>query len=480
MTSSHASRAPSPSAETVAKLLHTYARVTELSDVAYQTRIMERAACSRLAQLNRYEIGDSTIPSTTSRSSPRRERQHIARINRVFDQTLHALYQHPNEARARIDEAIRQHGIETTADRIRTAPQEFGILHSARIAPYHMVGTLPASPRAQRDPIPLRAIVAIDPQIRTLAYMAADSGRQWAQRAIGPSVAAGQATDVVTAAERADRTHHRFERTLASVYAHPSEVRQTFESLAREQTVEQAVIQLREAPGRFGQIRSTYNVRNRSASIRVDRTSIESATIDRIADRGRAAITARYGLETAVAIDHQRQLTHTFRQHLERMYETPSVAEARFFEYAQTHRINLATAHMREAPEHFGTLRSATSPMERHRVAAGAGTDLRSVAASAADVGRDVIIARATANAEQLHLLSQRDYARMRHRLAHTELAMHPIHATLAKRIGVSMQQLGPRELQQLTTLVSRPQLMLAQRFAHEVQIAVLGIDRER
>ncbi len=491
MTPSHASRAsasvpPSPSAETVAELLHTYTRVTELSDVAYQTRLMERAACSRLAQRDRYEVGDSTIPSASSRSSPRlehqhMERQHVARINRVVDQTLHALYQHPNEARHRMNEAMRQHGIEATADQIRTAPQEFGALHSARVASYRTANISPLSSRlSQRDPIPLRAIVAIDPQIRTLAYIAADSGRYWAQHTIGPSVADGQAEDVVTAAVRADRTQHRFERALASVYTHPSDVRQIFASLAREQTVEQAVAQLRDAPGRFGQIRSTYNARDRSTPIRVDRTSIEPATIDRIVDRGRAAVTAQYALETAVAIDHQRQLTHTFRQHLARLYEIPSVAEAQFFDYANTHRVNLAAARMRETPEQFGTLRSTTSPVERHSVAAVAVTDIRALAASTADVGRNVIIARATANAEQLHLLSQRDYARMRHRLARTELAMHPIHATLAKRIGASMQQLGPQALQQLTTLVSRPQFMLAQRFAHEVQVATLGIDRER
>lgn len=176
-------------------------------------------------------------------------------------------------------------------------------------------------------------------------------------------------------------------------------------------------------------------------------------------------------LETARArLDEQRwareradKASRAFHQALDEVYREPAKAHAAFEERARRQGPDRAAEEMRERPEQFGRVRE----VEQRRLFGLARTrdpsQARERARNAAELGRDAAVASAAAptTAELTRAEQALRRAELRARETGERLEQTRDNTRTKARIGLAMQQLLPREVNDLHRLLTAPHRQL-------------------
>jgi hypothetical protein len=197
---------------------------------------------------------------------------------------------------------------------------------------------------------------------------------------------------------------------------------------------------------------------------------------------GAAALRVRFA-ESRSAEDRARAAEAGFIRALGDVYRDPDAARRAFADLAASRGVAEATSTLREHPERLGKLIAVERPRVLGLVRTDDESQARALARPAAIKGREALDARRLAASAELEVASGwAEDERTAKRIAalETELGRLPRQRELEDRIGRVMGRLLPREIERLRSLVTSPQLAIAQRLKAVARDVVLGRENER
>lgn len=202
----------------------------DVRDVARELQTYERAvALSREQQAAEAEANTARARATSLELSA--ERAQATRDRR--DQDLAQVYGDPHKAHGAYLAAVERDGLHAATERMRTQPEAFGALRTAKRS--RALGLVQTA-----DEGPARAAARA---AATAAREAFEAARAWRVEAVA----------------EAERARHVFARELEGVFHDAAAARTAFERLAAERGVDRAAATLGQEPAALGVVRSSLS-----------------------------------------------------------------------------------------------------------------------------------------------------------------------------------------------------------------------------
>jgi hypothetical protein len=365
------------------------------------------------------------------------------RLDALFRQELATLYANPTVAREMFLLRAGDHGAHAVAAQMRRDPETFGALRET-LTPWQ--GTAWAS-------------------------VAADTGRAWAEAELRLGEALAFVPTVQQAADRADRTHARFERSLAAVYTEPQHVRQVFHAVADEHGLTAAVTELREHATRFGQLRASSDTQQAPRS-----APLAPELLDTLVRRARADYRAQQNFGLAVHVEQHQSRGVALRSALHDAYVAANDVWQQVAKSVQTIGVIDTARRLQEQPTAFGTLRTVPLRDPHH----GRVIDPRNATRTAAVLSQAYY---ATPNpVATVRAAAWKDWIAARHREGRARAALHhfPARTVLERRIAATLQRMTPHEITQVRQMLTQPQVAVAQRLLTHAKAYLRGAEHER
>lgn len=381
---------------------------------------------------------------------------HAKRLDTVFRHTLDRLYIDPVEAHRHFLDYAGDHGADTAAQHLRSTPEVYGALRTA---------------------MPDVATTGWQhPEVRRLAYLAADAGLARADYELREGVELPYTQQLQAALDRAMRTERRFDRALAEFYLDPVRARTVFRREAAQLSVHAAATALYVEPTKFGPLRAEY-IRDTQSNAQVDTHTAAEQSVTmtrdqarRLATRGRADHTAQEMFRTALWRDDQRAVTYAIRDALYETFDNPAEAWRRLTRVIAERGVAEAVTRLQETPTWFGTLRNREAGHPDPLVAV---QEVANHAGRLASTSPPIAEVRGTAWQQMVQARAHEGQIR-------TQLAALPAKEVLERSIAVGIHHMTSAQRAQLQQVVTPPQFVLAQQLAARIHELVLGTSHER
>jgi hypothetical protein len=292
------------------------------------------------------------------------------------------------------------------------------------------------------------------------------------------SAARARAMQLEEAVQRSETARGAFDRALRDVYRDPSDAHRRFTVMVDEKGLAEATRVMRERPEQYGELASVEKPRafglGRTLDDTVARAAAVGATI-----KGHDAVQAERAAHQIGTGVRARRVESAWSRELGELYEDPAAARATFERRAKDQGASQAAKAVRERPAELGEVRAALRgdpnqvPVRAGRVSV---------------VGLEVISAR-EGSAKELpipgfHVDSERAASRSEAERAgakeiaiRRELRTIPDRADLERRIVDVLDRMSPREVRQLRTTLTAPQIAVALKLKNSIREVLLGRD---
>lgn len=275
--------------------------------------------------------------------------------------------------------------------------------------------------------------------------------------------------------ERGRLARGAFDRALARVYRDPTQAHDRFVATAQRDGISEATRLMREQPERFGALLSVERARAFGLLHAVDNTRARTAAIT-AALAGRNSLEASDAIPSAAATAYARRMESNVSHEFASLYEDPARARSAFERLVGERGSAEAVNRVRAHPEVIGEVRAAVRG-DPNRVAA----HVEQLAKAALDVtaAREmstvIPAVRVDAQRELIASRAEAHQATERETTIRRELKAVPDRADLERRILGLLERLSPREVRQLRTILTAPQVAIAARLRGAVRDALLG-----
>ena len=292
------------------------------------------------------------------------------------------------------------------------------------------------------------------------------------------NAARARAQQLEEAVHRAATARGAFDRALSAVYRDPAEAHERFTVAVEQKGLTEATRTMRERPEEYGELVAVEKPRAFGLGRTLDDTAARSAAVG-AAINGRDAIEADQNAQQIGLGVRARRLETAWSRELGDLFEDPVAARAAFERQAREHGPDHAVKAVRERPEELGTVRS---DLRADRQQASTKAERVSV------IGREVIGAGKTSPGGRpasglridLERTASRDHAERagaRETAIRNELRFIPDRADLERRVVDLIDRMSPREVRQLRTTLTAPQIAVALKLKATLRDALLGRD---
>jgi hypothetical protein len=292
------------------------------------------------------------------------------------------------------------------------------------------------------------------------------------------NAARARAQQLDEAVHRAETTRGAFDRALSAVYRDPVKAQERFTVAVERKGLTEATRTMREQPEEYGELVAVEKPRAFGLGRTLDDTEARSAAVG-AAIKGREAIEADQSAQQIGLGVRARRLDTAWSRELGDLFEDPAAARAAFERQAREHGPDQAVKAVRERPEELGKVR----PDLR--------ADPQQVTAKAERVsviGLEVINAgqikpggRPTPgfriDVERTASRDDAERAGARQAAIRNELRTGPDRADLERRVVDLIDRMSPREVRQLRTTLTAPQIAVALKLKASLKDALLGRD---
>jgi len=275
-------------------------------------------------------------------------------------------------------------------------------------------------------------------------------------------------------AEYTTRANKAFDAALGRVYRNPQLALDHFMAAAEQRGIAHATRTMHERPEQFGALVSIEQTRAFGLTRTTDDATARVAAI--LAARvGHLAWEASNALQVEVARARATRTDDEISGSLGALYEKPVRARAAFDHLSMEHGAAEALRRIRESRDDFGTMRAAM----RHdptRIAAHVETLAR--AALRAEQGREPLSAVSPVVDARLELAATSatiQQLSVRQSTIRREATSLPDRGDLERRIVGLVERLSPREMRQIQSLLTPPQLAIAARLKGTLRDVLLG-----
>ena len=292
------------------------------------------------------------------------------------------------------------------------------------------------------------------------------------------NAARARAQQLEEAVHRAETARGAFAHALSVVYSDPAEAHERFTVAVEQRGLTEATRTMRERPEEYGELVAVEKPRAFGLGRTLDDTAARSAAVG-AAINGRDAVEADQVAQQIGLGVRARRLETAWSRELGELFEDPAAARAAFERQAREHGPDQAMKAVRERPEELGKVRSDLR------------ADPQQVAAKAERVsviGREVIGAGQTSPGGRpasgfridLERTASRDHAERagaREAAIRNELRTIPDRADLERHVVDLIDRMSPREVRQLRTTLTAPQIAVALKLKATLRDALLGRD---
>lgn len=277
---------------------------------------------------------------------------------------------------------------------------------------------------------------------------------------------------------RAESARDAFDRALAAVYRDPSEAHKRFTAAVEAMGLTEATRAMRERPEVYGELVAVEKPRVFGPRRTLDDTSARSAAVG-ASINGRDVIEAEQAAQQVGVGVRTRRLEAAWSRELAELFEDPAAARAAFERRAREHGPDQVARAVQNRPEELGAVRSSLRA-DRQQVTA------RAERVSA--IGLEVVGSRGTGarerpspgfrlDLERTASRAEAERAGARETAVRNELRTIPDRADLERRVVDLIDRMSPREVRQLRTTLTAPQIAIAQKLKATLRDALLGRD---
>lgn len=292
------------------------------------------------------------------------------------------------------------------------------------------------------------------------------------------SAARARAQQLDEAVHRAETARAAFDRALSAVYRDPAEAHERFTVAVEQKGLPEATRAMREQPEEYGELVAVEKPRAFGLGRTLDDTAARSAAVG-AAIKGRDAIEAEQSAQQIGLGVRARRVEAAWSRELGELFEDPTAARAAFERQAREHGPDQAAKTVRERPEELGKVRSNLQA-DPQQVAAKAGR--------VSTIGLEVVGARESGAAgrstpgfrmdlERTATKAEAERAGSRETAIRQELRTLSDRADLERRVVDLIDRMSPREVRQLRTTLTAPQIAVALKLKATLKDALLGRD---
>ena len=295
---------------------------------------------------------------------------------------------------------------------------------------------------------------------------------------IEANAARARAQQLEEAVHRAETARGAFDCALCAVYRDPAEAHERFTVAVEQKGLTEATRAMRERPEEYGELVAVEKTRAFGLGRTLDDTAARSAAVG-AAINGRDAMEADQSAQQIGRGVRARRLETAWSRELGELFEDPAAARAAFERQAREHGPDQAVKAVRERPDELGKVRADLQ------------TDPQQVTARAervSVVGREIIGAGQTSPGGRpasgfridLERTASRDHAEragVREATIRNEMRNSPDRADLERRVVDLIDRMSPREVRQLRTSLTAPQIAVALKLKATLRDALLGRD---
>ena len=292
------------------------------------------------------------------------------------------------------------------------------------------------------------------------------------------SAARARAQQLEEAVHRAETARGAFDRALSPVYRDPAEAHERFTSAVEQTGLTEATRTMRERPEEYGELIAREKPRAFGLGRSFDDTAARHGAVG-AAIKGRDAIEAEHATQQLGVIVRARRLETAWSRELGELFENPVAARTAFERQARALGPDHAATTARDRPHELGELRPGLrSDLQQISAKAERVSVVGFEVASAGEVsakGRAIpgfrIDLERTASREEAERAGAREVA------VRNELRTIPDRADLERRIVDLIDRMSPREVRQLRTTLTAPQIAVALKLKATLRDAFLGVD---
>ena len=292
------------------------------------------------------------------------------------------------------------------------------------------------------------------------------------------NAARARAHQLEEAVQRAVSARGAFDRALSAVYRDPAEAHELFAVAVDQKGLTEATRTMRERPEAYGVLVAVEKPRAFGLGRTLDDSAARSAAVG-AAINGRDAVELNQAAEQIGLQVRNRRLETAWSREFGTLFENPAAARAAFERMAREHGLDHATQAARNRPHDLGELRpdlrfdlqQATATAERVSVigaevvsAGGVNAEVRAMPGFRIDL-------------ERLASREEAERAGARQVRVRNELRTIPDRADLERRVMDLLDRMSPREVRQLRTTLTAPQIAVALKLKATLRDALLGID---
>lgn len=292
------------------------------------------------------------------------------------------------------------------------------------------------------------------------------------------SAARARVQQLEEAVHRAETARGAFDRALSAVYRDPADAHERFTVAVEQKGLTEATRTMRERPEEYGELVAVEKPRAFGLGRTLDDTAARSAAVG-AAIKGRDAVEAEQSAQQIGLGVRARRVETAWSRELGELFEDPTAARAAFERQAREHGPDQAVKAVRERPEELGRVHSdlrADPQQVAARTERVSVTALEVINAGQISAGRrptpgfriDVERAASRDDAER---------AGAREATIRNELRAGPDRADIERRVVDLIDRMSPREVRQLRTSLTAPQIAVALKLKATLRDALLGRD---
>ena len=292
------------------------------------------------------------------------------------------------------------------------------------------------------------------------------------------SAARARAQQLEEAVHRAETARGAFDCALCAVYRDPAEAHERFTVAVEQKGLTEATRTMRERPEEHGELVAVEKPRAFGLGRTLDETAARTAAVG-AAINGRDAVEAEHSAQQIGLGVRARRVETAWSRELGELFEDPAAARAAFERQASEHGPDQAVKAVRERPEELGTVRRDLRA-DPQQVSARA----ERVSVTALEVISTGKISPGGRPAPGFRIDVERTASRndaeragAREATIRNELRTGPDRADIERRVVDLIDRMSPREVRQLRTTLTAPQIAVALKLKATLRDALLGRD---
>ena len=292
------------------------------------------------------------------------------------------------------------------------------------------------------------------------------------------SAARTRAAQLEDASHRSELARDGFAQALSTVYRAPHEAHRRFTVAVEEKGLTEATQAMRDRPEEYGELVAVEKPRAFGLHRTLDDTAARRAAVG-AAIKGRDAIEAERAAQQVGVSVRARRLETAWSRELGELFENPVAARTAFERQAREHGPDHAAKAARDRPHDLGELRP------------GLRSDAQQVTAKAervSAIGLEVVSAGGVSaegraipgfriDLERMASREEAERAGAREAAVRNRLRTIPDRADLERRVVDLIDRMSPREVRQLRTTLTAPQIAFALKLKATLRDALLGVD---